>query len=103
MNPEELVRVLLQARQQGLLKPSAEENICFSKYLNTANYLLFLLEQAGRAGLSTSQVSSKLDFRQNTSRCYLRELENIGLIAQQKNIPKESIWFYLPTKQPTNF
>ncbi len=98
MNQEELEIVLEAAKESSFLKPNETENICFVKYLNTANKILWLLQESSDSGLSTSQLCDRTGFNKNTCICYLRCLFNLGLVQREDRKPQETIWFYFDKK-----
>lgn len=96
MDSNYLKKILPIAKKQGLLKGEREANECLIPSLNSANYLLYLIEQSGENGLSTSQLSHHLGFSLNTIRCYTRELEKLGLIERQRAAQEnvEALWLF---------
>lgn len=92
MRTDKIVRIIPQAYQQGLLKPTRKPNICLTDSLNQANFFLWVLEQADGNGLSTSQITQRSGLHENTCKCYLREFVKIGLVQKQKEYHNEAIW-----------
>jgi hypothetical protein len=66
--------LLTQAKSQGFLRPSQEENICFHPSLNTANFFLYCLEQVGESGLDYEQMAQRSKLNFNTCKIFLRGL-----------------------------
>lgn len=94
MKPEELSPVLQAAKSNSYLHPSDEANVCFVKYLNTANRILYSLQQAGTAGLTTSQLQYRVMLSKSVCNCYLRELAKLNVIDRDDSPQEETIWFY---------
>lgn len=92
MDTDLLNRILPQAHQQGFLKPSERANECLVSTINTANYLLYLLDRAEDNGMTTAQITHHSRLNKNTCKCYLRQLVALGLV---KRVPDgaEVIWF----------
>ncbi|MBD2504900.1 hypothetical protein [Anabaena azotica] len=93
MRTDKIAEIIPAANKQGFLKPIREPNICFTDSLNQANFLLWLLNNAGENGLSTSQIAHKSGLHKNTCRCYLREFMQIGLLGKQLKSPEDAVWF----------
>lgn len=52
-----LKRILPQAHEQRLLRPTTVVNECLVSSINTANFLLSLLQEAQENGLSSQEVT----------------------------------------------
>jgi len=93
MRTDKIAEIIPVANKQGFLKPVREANICLTDSLNQANFLLWLLSNAGENGLSTSQIAHKSGLHKNTCRCYLREFIQIGLVRKETKLPEDAVWF----------
>lgn len=78
-------QILTQAKKKNYLKPTTEEDECLSGYINTGNYILYLLQKAGENGLSTSQVEHHSKLNLNTCKVYLREFVRLGFVTRRKD------------------
>ncbi|AFY51336.1 hypothetical protein Nos7524_5646 (plasmid) [Nostoc sp. PCC 7524] len=94
MQTERIIVIIPEALRQGFLKPSRELNICFTDSLNQANFLLWILQEGGSNGLSTSQMVHRSGLNDNTCKCYLREFVKVGLVKKEKEHHSEAVWFY---------
>jgi len=83
-NQPTIKKILGAAHAQNLLFPSAEENKCLIGYVNTANYLLFLLKQAEGQGLDNEQINKRSGFHINTIKIYMRVLVSLGYVTRSE-------------------
>jgi|GEM_PF-3741423 len=95
MDQNKLALVLCSAQERSLIFPSAIPNPAFSDSLNTANYLLYLIKQAGISGLDTEQLISRSSLAFNTVRVFMRELVRLGYVVKQlpSNPRTYALWF----------
>lgn len=91
MNTDLLDEVLPQAQRQGLLKPTNYNNPALVSTVNTANQILDLLHSAPD-GLTTAQLSYHIKINENTCRCYMRKLVDLGL-CRREALSREALWF----------
>jgi hypothetical protein len=95
-----IAEIVSLGKRRGYIKPKDEADICLSDYINTANYLLFLLERAEEMGLSTSQIVARSGLNANTCKLYLRQLMLLGLIRKHHEIQNlEAIWIFKNRKE----
>lgn len=90
MNTNLLQQVLPEAHKQGLLKPTNYDNPALVSTVNTANLILHLLNRAGD-GLTTAQLVHHTGLNENTCRCYMRKLVELGL-AKRELVKVEALW-----------
>lgn len=92
MDTDLLRRILPQAHNQRLLCPTTVVNDCLVPSINTANLLLYLLQDVQDDGLSSQQIAHRSNLHFNTCNCYLRELVRLGYVERIAN-DQEVTWF----------
>lgn len=92
MDTDLLRRILPQAHKQRLLCPTTVVNECLVPSINTANLLLYLLQEAQENGLSSQQIAHRSSLHFNTCNCYLRELVGLGYVERIAD-GQEVTWF----------
>lgn len=83
-NEPRIKKILTQAHAQKLLSPSSEENPCLLGTINTANSLLFLLQQAEGQGLDNEQIGKCSGLHINTIKMYMRALLFLGYVSRSE-------------------
>ena len=83
-NQRTIQKVLAQAHAQNLIALSSINNSCLLEIINTANRLLFLLEQSQGQGLDNEQLACRSLLHVNTVKTYMRALANLGYISRSE-------------------
>lgn len=90
-NEKKIKIVLSQAHDQNLIAPSSKENPCLLQTINTANSLLFLLEQSQGQGLDNEQLEKRSGLNLNTIKVYMRVLVVLGYVVRTEAANKSPI------------
>lgn len=76
--------LLIEAEEKGHLEPREDRDRCLAESINTANYFLYLIKEAGMAGLDNRQLENRTKMNINTCKIYCRVLSKMKKISKSK-------------------